>query len=195
MRFIVCDDVIDAAAANDIERLMYGFPWNYNPDVNYGVPPPNREMNPGVIHGDPRFQDSHGFSNVIFPGMVQDAPWFKSSQFVLERFLVRNSVTAAKVMRIKANLLVRWAGEGGPKPFAPHVDLHEPHWVVIYYVNDSDGDTLIFDKTFPDKENAVVVESVSPRKGRAVLFDGRHYHCGTAPHQHDTRIVINYDFV
>lgn len=195
MRFLVCDDVIDAAEADDLERLMHGFAWNYYPDVNYGVPPPDHHLNPGVIHGDPRFQDSHGFSNVLFPGMPQESPWFQSAQTVLERFLVRNNVTAAKVKRIKANLLVRWAGPENPKPFAPHVDLHEPHWVVIYYVNDSDGDTLIFDKTFPDKENAVVVESVSPKKGRAILFDGRHYHCGTAPCQHDTRIVINYDFV
>jgi hypothetical protein len=174
---------------------MHNFPWNFYPDVNYGVPPPNHQLNPGVIHGDPRFRDSFGFSNVIFPGMAADTPWFRAAQGVLERVLARNTITAAKVVRIKANLLVRSAEPGGPKPFAPHIDLPYPHWAVIFYVNDSDGDTLIFDKTFPDKENAVVVHAVSPKKGRAVLFDGRHYHCGTAPSRHDTRIVINYDFV
>lgn len=30
--------------------------------------------------------------------------------------------------------------------------------------------------------------------GRMILFDGRHYHCGTSPTRHDTRVVINYDF-
>ena len=42
---------------------------------------------------------------------------------------------------------------------------------MIYYVNDSDGDTVILDKTFPDKEDAAVLHTVSPKKGRAVLFD------------------------
>ena len=41
---------------------------------------------------------------------------------------------------------------------SPHVDLIVPHFVMLYYVNDSDGDTLIYnEKTkfaacYPDDE-------------------------------------------
>jgi hypothetical protein len=29
----------------------------------------------------------------------------------------------------------------------PHIDSFFPHWNAIYYVNDSDGDTVIFNET------------------------------------------------
>ena len=99
-----------------------------------------------------------------------------------------------RLLRVKANLLVRSA-EPNPRPFTPHVDVPKPHWAMIYYVNDSDGDTVIFDKMYPDPENAVVLHSISPKKNRAIMFDGRHYHSGTVPAKHDARIVINFDFL
>jgi hypothetical protein len=195
VRFIQCDDLVEPAAADAIERLMTSskFPWNFYPNVNYTVPPP--EGHPGVFGADERFQDSFGFASLIFPGNEPNSPWFDSARRLLEAFLNRHGLVPTKLLRIKANLLVRSAVPGGPRPFTPHVDLPTPHWVMIYYVNDSDGDTLILDKTYPDWVGAAVVHAVSPKKGRAILFDGRHYHCGTGPARHDVRIVLNYDFV
>ena len=41
-----------------------------------------------------------------------------------------------------------------------------------------------------------VLHAVTPKKGRAILFDGRHYHCGTSPAKHDVEscsIMISFD--
>src|SRR5262249_22323470 len=120
---------------------------------------------------------------------------FEQAKHLLEAFLGKHGLVPTRLLRIKANLLVRSAVPGGPKPFPPHVDIPKPHWVMIYYVNDSDGDTLIFDKNYPDWANATVVHAVGRKRGRAIFFDGRHYHCGTIPAQNDVRVVLNYNFV
>jgi hypothetical protein len=136
-----------------------------------------------VIFDDTRYDESFGFSHLLFPASDPTAPWLAHPKAILESFLNRHRLMPTKLIRVKANLLAR---ASNPKPFSPHVDMPGPHWVMIYYVNDSDGDTLILDKTYPDRENTSIVHAVNPKRGRAILFDGRHYHCGTCPTRHDT---------
>lgn len=80
----------------------------------------------------------------------------------------------------------------------PHVDREVSHLVVLYYVTDADGDTVFFDKTFRDVdpsnvkiEDLRIIKSVSPKKGRAVLFDGSRYHTSTRPTK-GHRVIINF---
>lgn len=71
------------------------------------------------------------------------------------------------------------------KNYSPHVDLPFDHWVVLYYVNDADGDTVFF-------HNGSIVKSVSPKRGRVILFDGNLLHGGGIP-QDGPRAVVNFD--
>jgi hypothetical protein len=79
-----------------------------------------------------------------------------------------------------------------------HVDLNEYHMVGLYYVNDSDGDTVIFDKSkfssqsefFSVNDNLPVKQRVSPKKGRLVIFDGRWFHASTPP-RNNIRTILN----
>lgn len=194
MQFIQCDDLVDPGRAEEVERLFLSnrFPWHYYPNVNSTVRPEDRAGHTTVIFDDAKYDESFGFSHLLFPTSDPASPGMAAAKALFETFLNRHRLMPTKLIRIKANLLVRTAA---PRPFSPHVDLPTPHWVMIYYVNDSDGDTIILDKTYPDRENASVLQSVSPKRGRAILFDGRHYHCGTCPGRHDTRVVLNFDFV
>ena len=82
-----------------------------------------------------------------------------------------------------------------------HIDIPFEHLVVLYYVNDTDGDTFIFDK-FADLNNlksptlneseVTVIKKISPKKGRALVFDGRRYHSSSAPTK-DIRCILNFD--
>jgi len=72
--------------------------------------------------------------------------------------------------------------------YSPHVDLPFPHTVVLYYVNDADGDTVIFDK---DKN---IVKRISPKRGRILMFDGTMYHGGGIP-KDGPRCAINFDII
>jgi hypothetical protein len=82
-----------------------------------------------------------------------------------------------------------------------HIDLCMPHMVVLYYVRDSDGDTLIVDKKFDiakgeEKEckytDYKLLARVTPKKGRAVIFDGAYYHTAEQP-KSNIRCVINFN--
>jgi hypothetical protein len=78
--------------------------------------------------------------------------------------------------------------ETNMKHHAPHVDLTTPHTSLIYYINDSDGDTLFFD----DNDN--IINSVTPTKGTAVLFDGLVLHAAGIPTK-GPRCIVNYNLI
>lgn len=88
---------------------------------------------------------------------------------------------------------------------APHIDFNSEvdFTTLIYYVDDSDGDTILFDKKHsPGQQyNPVVQEPLTeiyrhtPKKGEALAFSGHRYHSGNYPIKYGKRIVINFDFV
>ena len=82
-----------------------------------------------------------------------------------------------------------------------HVDYAKPHKVLLYYVNDSDGDTIVLKQKYPFSHNRIsgltqgeVLQQISPKKGRVVMFDGSHFHSSTVPTK-QLRCVINIDIV
>jgi hypothetical protein len=88
----------------------------------------------------------------------------------------------------------------------PHVDFYQPHRAALYYVNDSDGDTVIFNETYDDvsREQSLrytkeglftVARRVSPKKARMCGFDGKHYHASMHPMQSSSRIAIAFSFL
>jgi hypothetical protein len=57
---------------------------------------------------------------------------------------------------------------------------------IIYYVNNSDGDSVFFDKKLNE------IKRVSPRQGRAVVFSNPVNHAGSCPVNSPYRQVINF---
>jgi hypothetical protein len=99
--------------------------------------------------------------------------------------------------RIKANLLWPNANRKNPNSYhRPHADHGRGDAnTLIYYVNDSDGDTVIFDKiwTGEDPGQLTVSERIRPKRGSAILFDSVRYHASSSPTT-DVRSVINFIF-
>jgi hypothetical protein len=80
----------------------------------------------------------------------------------------------------------------------PHVDAQFEHLVCLYYINDSDGDTFIFDKTsndtpitYPDTKFEII-KRITPKKGRAILFNGNRYHSSSCP-TNGVRCILNFN--
>jgi hypothetical protein len=100
------------------------------------------------------------------------------------------------IERIKTNLMLPSVKKNPFSYNRPHID-HPLEYAktLIYYVNDSDGDTVIFDKKYtgqdPGKLN--IVQRITPKAGTAVLFDSNVYHAGSTP-EVCRRSVINVIF-
>lgn len=82
-----------------------------------------------------------------------------------------------------------------------HVDHPRPHFVLLYYVNDSEGPTIITKQRYPFSHNNVTglkkaetLMEIEPKKGRAVLFNGNHFHDSSVPSK-NLRCVINFNLV
>ncbi len=104
--------------------------------------------------------------------------------------------TIKQMIRIKMNLCV-YAQTDNPNAHGmPHVDfteIKEPIISAIYYVNDSSGDTIIFDQRFGQSAPLTVKTRVAPKKGRLVVFDGGLLHAGNTPKTNAPRININFN--
>jgi ectoine hydroxylase-related dioxygenase (phytanoyl-CoA dioxygenase family) len=83
-----------------------------------------------------------------------------------------------------------------------HVDMVIPHFVFLYYVNNSDGETILFDKrhTYGNSQFLVhgqkpnPLEKITPQKGRVLIFDGLTYHAAGIPKENN-RCVINFNII
>jgi hypothetical protein len=93
--------------------------------------------------------------------------------------------------------------------FGSHIDLYQPHRTAIIYLNDSDGDTIIYnerlnptlstlggnieidDQTQPE---LTVKETVTPKANRMTIFDGHLYHSGRTPTSVSRRVAININY-
>ena len=72
--------------------------------------------------------------------------------------------------------------------YKPHIDFSFPHTVLLYYVNDADGNTVFVD------HNQKVFREVEPKKGRLLAFDGSLYHGGGVP-KNSARCVVNFNIL
>jgi hypothetical protein len=68
-----------------------------------------------------------------------------------------------------------------------HIDRDEPHTVFIYYLLDSDGDTIIY-------KNKKEWKRVTPKQGTILTFDGSLWHTAEQPIK-GTRSIINFNVV
>jgi quinol monooxygenase YgiN len=101
------------------------------------------------------------------------------------------------VTRIKHNILLQQENAPELHYNIPHQDAERGCYSMIYYLDDSDGDTFLFNEYYnkdslPDK--LTVAHRVSPKKNRVVIFESDRYHASSNPRINKDRFVINFVF-
>ena len=105
------------------------------------------------------------------------------------------NVTPHAVMRMYINLTTPQYGWNAEDMSYPHIDDNEPHTVALFYVDDADGDTYLFNNYGPSMEQEFKVkEVITPKANKLLLFDGMQFHAGNPPLTRNKRIVININF-
>jgi hypothetical protein len=115
------------------------------------------------------------------------------TDYIFSKFLEHEQIKFKKLGRVKGNLQLQNLKFTSSNYNTPHVDTHFPHLVLLYYVNNSDGDTRIFNKT--ENGEFEVVASITPKAGKFVLFNGEYYHAGSHPVASEYRSVVNFNLM
>lgn len=116
---------------------------------------------------------------------------------ILYFFAERAGVPVNKILRIRANMMMQDKAFTSNMYNYPHVDIKDSR-VFLYYVNNSDGDTVLFNEFdtghgMPD--NFTVFKRNKPEKGSGIFFEGSRYHASCSPCNTLARFAINFNFI
>ena len=189
---IIVDNVTTPANAAHLENLMLDHPWYYLRSTAYN-------QHDGV---ESKPYDPSWVSMIYNHGEIM-SPLMHLAQSVLINALHQNNLSMSKLVRIRAGLTTRTPY---PITHAPHVDWDDEHMTGLYYVNDSDGDTLFYNELRDPKIDTssfdwskdrkfTLNKAVTPKADRFVIFNGLNYHSSTSPVNTDYRIIINYNWI
>jgi hypothetical protein len=116
------------------------------------------------------------------------SPYYSLVELVLREFEAHTGLTVKSVFKVKANLLPKQTLTEAELEETVHVDLHKTdknYITLVYYVLNSDGNTIVFD------DGKEVWLKASPVKGNAVWFPSHMEHRATPPQGHKRRVVLN----
>lgn len=163
---------------NQIEKLLTSedFDWHFNISTIHG-----RKSNYKNEYDS--IQLTHLF---VYKGNLFTS---QENLNVLQPLL--DQIDYKEIYKIKANMLFPTNVSG--EYHIPHFDHEDSEYkTLLYYVNDSDGETVIFDKYQHESVDDIkVVQRVSPAKGKAILFDSARYHSSNNPVNSKYRVVLN----
>lgn len=74
-----------------------------------------------------------------------------------------------------------------------HVDDGRPHRTGLFYLIDSDGDTLIY-RERRESAQYTVETAVTPKQNTWHSFDGTQFHSSQSPIQHEKRLVCTFNY-
>lgn len=191
----VCENIVPEQVFKKLQSAIFddvNMPWYYTYTA----------YNEAMEHSHLAYSFFH---NVIFDGQ----PSSSLAGLVETIFLHAMDKTNQKVDKIiRARIGLIMATE---KPFIhdPHVDLQIPHKTALLYLNDSDGDTLIYNETFDLNanvssydyykttlnKNVTVAETSSPKANKMIWFNGNVYHSSTTPTITPRRLAINFNYL
>jgi hypothetical protein len=198
---IILDDVVDQAYQNNIESffLKTNFPWFYQSDISFFDDHLSQL-------GKEDIRQRPGFSSLIHDSNNGPFNPFHFVMPILYAGASKGNLTINHITQARSFLLVPPnLSFSEDRRDRPHVDQPNPHYAAIYYVNDADGDTYIYEKQFrPNTESTYlpnidptslpILKRVAPKKGRIVIFNGLYYHSSSQP-EYNARCIINFNFL
>lgn len=121
---------------------------------------------------------------------------------VLDEYAKRNNVVVTDILRMKINnqtksMWPNWDRKNCCNEI--HCDNFTPNnKTLVYYINDSDGDTILFDTLYNEMDKECIVKElmrIEPRQGRVAVFDTWRYHAPQNPTYTPRRYILNINFM
>ena len=186
---IVIDDFISLEYQEKIKQDLLGleniFPWHYSEDVT-AAGDFDSQHRPAMSHQYVEIDDDNDTSEIISVYHHLFTPLLsKACQYL--------KIPETEVIQGRSFLQWPLVNIDTSVVDLPHIDLDEgeEHIVVLYYVVDSDGDTIIYNER-TESPSYTEKQRVSPKQGRVVIFEGGQYHTAEQPTK-GTRCIVNYN--
>ena len=132
-------------------------------------------------------KEYYQFCHMLYDNEVK-SDYFFIVEKILEKYVKKFRLKYVDLLRAKVNFQPKNVDFKKNNHNTPHRDSVKPHMALLYYVNDSDGETFLFDKN-------KILKKIQPKKNRLLIFDGDILHAGSHPSKHDFRLVINIDIL
>ena len=180
----IIEDVLTAEQFNELSDIVMGvsFPWFYNQSSVYIGEPMKTEGKvvdyPQMVHRV--FDDGEIRSNIFHKVLP-----------------IAMRIPHSKLIRIKMNLNFQDSEMQEDSYSVPHLDTHEENSLTaVFYMNDSDGDTYLFNEPEGTPFDKLTVKHrVSPKKNSLVVFPSNTLHSGNTPRKFKRRVVININVI
>ena len=213
---IVIDDIIDEEYQESIKDILVGnttyispiatdeenpsirFPWYYTTDVTVGDALDDNQGRAGLSHTyvvsdlDEDGEECETYENIA--GIVISEFHYLFLPLLEKVIEWKLGLENANVCRGRSFLQFP-LNLNTDEPDTPHTDMYRDHFVILYYVVDSEGDTIIYNERWNNgikPEKYTEKQRVTPKQGLVVIFDGSLYH--TAEQSiNTTRCIVNYD--
>lgn len=129
--------------------------------------------------------DEYGFYHLAFHDELGPSPAFDLVADVVDLIEPTFGLPVTRLIRARFGLLTN---VGSPVVHRAHRDFDYNHQTVLWYIGDSDGDTVFYDDDMrPETRNPHT-------RNQAVLFDGGVWHSSSCPTAHASRLTLNVNF-
>lgn len=168
------------------------FPWYYKPSITL-------DNKPKYTCNEVTFAENQsGFGHMFYSedrgGKI--SPYFDMlAPFINACVMQIPEVEINKLIRVRGQLTIK---NGEQACHYPHVDFDYPHKTILLYLNNSSGNTFMFNEFF--EEDADITEltyqtEYTPNENTVVLFDGLQYHASSFPTENNYRYVLNLNYI
>lgn len=202
--FIIVDDFFSKEDQDKLEDVLLTYPYTTSIGTVY------QEYKDSLPFLDslPKFNDNDVIqfeSRLFYNGKIQ---FCKEQEYFFEQIwnpfvksnikeIIQSLSTKDLVLdRMKSNILPRQVkGFFGHVHHTPHTDAAVELYdnvSCIYYINDSDGPTVLFNEySFDNPKKLTLYKKINPKKGRLLAFHSNRYHTSSSPRKNSYRHILN----
>jgi len=202
MEPIIIDNFLPEVYVDSLYQLLGGdqIPWSFS---KYSTSA-DSQMLEQLYHTDEPTSDHIQFRHIFIDDNMVKSSYLQFIAPLIACYEKEMGVKVKYTQRIKANLLMP---QEGIKLQRPHIDdigddaFDSTGYIanrktLLYYVNNSDGDTILYNEKYEGSPVGLVTkqQTITPVKGRAVIFDSNQIHSACIPTTKKYRLVINCVF-
>lgn len=198
------EDFLPIGLQNEIEDVVFNMPWFFRPTIAQF--PDENYYDADQPFEDPRVSDAFAFAHTCYSDNRVYSEYFHFFKNILRFLELKKNIEISEIIRVRLRLTPQFPGHTTDMFNPPHVDLMttDQFYTFVYYVYDSDGDTVVFNRKYDNVNKPTVLTKNepdlkeifrnTPKKGTGVFFDGLYYHSGNSPVNFRSRCIINFDF-